>query len=73
MERPTDDGTLPVDPLSGEILYSNGPGPETLSDTSDEVETEKEEEEVKLEHQPSRRAISAIEYEAQLKKEEEER
>ena len=38
-DRPSYDGTLPTDPLTGDIQYPDGPAPEILSDTSDEVDS----------------------------------
>ena len=36
VKRPSDDGTLPIDPYTGELKYPKGPEPELLSETSEE-------------------------------------
>ena len=42
-EKPSPDGTLPSDSLTGATLYPNGPDLELLSDTSEEVDSQAEE------------------------------
>ena len=40
VKRPSEDGTLPIDPYTGELKYPKGPEPELLSETSEEDQHE---------------------------------
>ena len=44
VKRPSEDGTLPIDPYTGELKYPKGPEPELLSETSEEDQHEQQEE-----------------------------
>ena len=53
IKRPSDDGTLPVDPYTGELKYPNGPEPDLLSETSEEEQPDEERlEKVQLDKEP---------------------